>query len=46
VGGDIANSSGELDVQYQPDSLLNTPPGFEAPYSYVRRPASARKVVQ
>jgi Tfp pilus assembly protein PilX len=46
IGGDIANSSGELDVQYLPDSLLNPPPGFLAPYTYVRRPASARKVVQ
>jgi hypothetical protein len=46
VGGDIANSSGELEVQFQPDSLLNPPPGFFAPYSYWRRPASARKAVQ
>jgi hypothetical protein len=45
VGGDLSNSSGTLDVEYQPDSLLNPPPGFWAPYSYVRRPASARKVV-
>ncbi len=45
VGGDIANSSGELEVEFQPDSLLNPPPGFWAPYSYTRRPASVRKVV-
>ncbi|MEX0613377.1 MAG: carbohydrate binding domain-containing protein [Pirellulales bacterium] len=45
VGGDIANSSGELTVDFQPESLLNPPPGFWAPYSYPRRPASARKVV-
>lgn len=45
VGDDISNSSGELEVDFQPDSLLNPPPGFLAPYSYVRRPASARKVV-
>jgi hypothetical protein len=43
VGGDIANGSGELEVQYLPDSLLNPPPGFTAPYSYARRPASIRK---
>jgi hypothetical protein len=46
IGGNISNSSGELDSQFQPDSLLNPPPGFWAPYSYVRRPASVRKVVQ
>ena len=45
VGDDIANSSGELEVEYQRDSLLNPPPGFWAPYSYLRRPASAEKVV-
>jgi hypothetical protein len=45
VGGDIANSSGELDVDFYPDSLLNPPPGFFAPYTYQRRPAAARKVV-
>jgi hypothetical protein len=45
VGGDITNSSGELEVDYQPDSLLNPPPGFLAPYSYARRPYSVRKVV-
>jgi len=45
VGDDIQNSSGELEVEFQPDSLLNPPPGFWAPYSYLRRPASARKVV-
>jgi hypothetical protein len=46
VGGEVSNSSGELEVQFQPDSLLNPPPGFWAPYSYMRRPSSARKVVQ
>jgi hypothetical protein len=45
VGGDIANSSGALDVDFYPDSLLNPPPGFFAPYTYQRRPAAARKVV-
>ncbi len=45
VGGDISNSSGALDVDFQPDSLLNPPPGFLAPSSYPRRPASARKAV-
>jgi hypothetical protein len=45
VGNDIANSSGELEVLFQPDALLNPPPGFTAPYVYVRRPTSVRKVV-
>jgi hypothetical protein len=45
VGGDITNSSGELEVEYQSDSLLNPPPGFLDPYAYLRRPTSARKVV-
>jgi hypothetical protein len=45
VGDDIKDSSGELEVEFLPDSLLNPPPGFLAPYSYLRRPASARKVV-
>jgi hypothetical protein len=45
VGGDIANSSGVLEVAYQPDALLNPPPGFWAPSTYQRRPASTRKVV-
>jgi hypothetical protein len=45
VGGDIANSSGELDVAYQSDSLLNPPPGFLAPYTHWRRPGSVQKTV-
>lgn len=45
VGDDIANASGELEVDFQPDALLNPPAGFWAPYSFSRRPASARKVV-
>jgi hypothetical protein len=45
VGDDIANSSGALDVEYQPDSLFNPPPGFLAPKRYERRPASATKAV-
>ena len=44
VGNNIANSSGELEVEYQPDSLLNPPPGFWS-YSYVRRTSSTQKVV-
>lgn len=45
VGDDIANSSGELEIDYQPDALLNPPPGFFAPYTYVRRPTSIQKAV-
>ncbi|MCI0334339.1 MAG: carbohydrate binding domain-containing protein [Planctomycetes bacterium] len=45
VGGNVNNSSGELDVEFLQDSLLNPPPGFLAPYSYSRRPASVRKAV-
>ena len=45
VGDDIANSSGALDVEYQPDSLLNPPPGFLAPKSYARRAGSSTKAV-
>ena len=45
VGGQISNSSGTLDVDYQPESLLSPPPGFLAPDVYVRRPASAHKAV-
>ena len=43
VGDDLNNSSGELEVEYLPDSLLNPPPGFLAPYTYLRRPARFRK---
>jgi len=45
VGDDIANCSGTLDIEYQPDSLLNPPPGFLAPNGYRRRPGSATKAV-
>lgn len=45
VGDDVANASGELEVEYLPDSLLNPPPGFTAPYTYFRRAASVQKVV-
>ena len=45
VGHDISNSSGELEVDYQPEALLNPPPGFCAPYSYNRRPISVQKAV-
>ncbi len=44
VGNNIANSSGELEVDYQPDSLLNPPPGFWS-YTYPRRTNSVQKVV-
>jgi hypothetical protein len=45
VGRSITNSSGELDVEYQADSLLNPPPGFLAPYTHSRRPGSVQKAV-
>jgi hypothetical protein len=48
VGGDIANliaPIGELDVEYQADSLLNPPPGFLAPHTHSRRPGSVAKAV-
>ncbi len=45
VGDDISNSSGTLEIQYQPESLLNPPQGFWAPYLYVRRPISGKKSV-
>jgi hypothetical protein len=45
VGDDIANSSGELEVDFQPESLLNPPPGFEDTSKYQRRPGSTVKAV-
>jgi hypothetical protein len=45
VGDDINSASGEMEVEYLPDSLLNPPPGFVAPYTYLARPGSGRKVV-
>jgi carbohydrate binding protein with CBM4/9 domain len=45
VGRSITNSAGELDVEYQADSLLNPPPGFLAPYTHSRRPGSVQKAV-
>lgn len=45
TGDDVANSSGVFDVEYQPYSLLNPPPGFTAPNSYRRRAGSAKKLV-
>jgi hypothetical protein len=47
IGDDILNSSGSatLDVDYHPESLLSPPPGFLAPNTFLRRPASAYKAV-
>lgn len=45
VGDDISNSSGTLEIQYQPASLLNPPPGFWGNYTYLRRPISGKKAV-
>ncbi len=45
VGGRIANSSGTLEVEYQPDSVLTPPPGFSAPDSYLPRPGSTKKAI-
>ena len=44
VGNNIANASGELEIDYQPDSLLNPPSGFWS-YIYPRRTGSTQKVV-
>ncbi len=44
VGNNIANASGELEIDYQPDSLLNPPSGFWT-YSYPRRTGTTQKVV-
>jgi hypothetical protein len=45
VGDDIANSSGTLEVEFQPESLLSPPPGFLAPYEYYFRPGAAVKQI-
>jgi hypothetical protein len=45
AGDDILNSSGELEIEFQTDSLLNPPPGLFAPYTYQRRAASAQKAL-
>jgi hypothetical protein len=44
VGNNITNNTGELEIDYQPDSLLNPPPGFWS-YTYARRTGSTKKVV-
>ena len=44
VGDDLLNPSGEMEVEYRPDSLLNPPPGFWS-YTYQRRPISVQKAV-
>jgi hypothetical protein len=45
VGDDIDSSSGSLDIDYRPDSLLNPPPGFTTPFGCISRPGSTTKVV-
>ena len=45
IGDDLLNSSGSLEVDFQPESLLSPPPGFLAPNTFQRRPASAHKTV-
>jgi hypothetical protein len=44
VGNNITSSSGELEINYLPDSLLNPPSGFWS-YAYPRRTGSTQKVV-
>lgn len=44
VGRHITSSGGELEVEYQPEALLNPPPGFWS-YLHARRFGSARKAV-
>jgi len=45
VGDDINTSSGTLEVEFQPESLLSPPPGFLAPYQYDLRPGAAVKQI-
>jgi hypothetical protein len=45
VGNDLTSTSGALEVNYAPDSLLNPPPGFTSATTYVRRASSAKKSV-
>jgi hypothetical protein len=45
VGNNIANSTGELEIDYQPDSLLNPPSTGLWSYVYPRRIGSTQKVV-
>jgi hypothetical protein len=45
VGNDLSASSGSLEIAFQPESLLNPPPGFTAATTYVRRPVSTKKMV-
>ena len=45
VGDDLINTGGELEVESLPDSLLTPPPGFTAPYTYLRRAGSLQKAV-
>jgi hypothetical protein len=44
VGGTVSGT-GTLTIEHDPASLLNPPPGFLAPDTYHRRPASTRKAV-
>lgn len=44
VGNNIVNSSGELEVDYQLDALLNPPSGFWS-YTYPRRTGSTTKAI-
>ncbi|HEY4234266.1 MAG TPA: carbohydrate binding domain-containing protein [Lacipirellulaceae bacterium] len=45
VGNDLISTGGALEISYQPESLLNPPPGFTGTNTYVRRPASMTKTV-
>jgi carbohydrate binding protein with CBM4/9 domain len=45
VGNDFVGPAGTFEVAYYPESLLNPPPGFTGTNTYVRRPASAAKMV-
>jgi hypothetical protein len=44
VGNNITTSTGELEIDYQPDPLLNPPSGFWS-YTYPRRTGSTQKVI-
>lgn len=45
VGDRIDDSSGSLEVEFQPDSVITPPPGFQGFYKYEHRPGASRKEV-
>jgi hypothetical protein len=45
VGNDLTATGGSLEIAFQPESLLNPPPGFTSANTYVRRAASMKKAI-